>query len=96
MSFKNLPFLFPFGMLQWNKGGIMMANYGKHDIAVRLLLLKQFLEANAGQHRYGKRSELEAFTICLWRKKPSMRICLLWKAFSAMPTRRATASFAAK
>lgn len=38
-----------------------MANYGKYYIAVRLLLLKQFLEANAGQHRYVKRSELEAF-----------------------------------
>ena len=28
-----------------------MANYGKYYIAVRLLLLKQYLEANAGGHR---------------------------------------------
>ncbi len=36
-----------------------MANYGKHYIAVRLLLLKQYLEANAGQTRIVKRRELE-------------------------------------
>ena len=28
-----------------------MANYGKYYIAVRLLLLKQYLEANAGLSR---------------------------------------------
>jgi len=28
-----------------------MANYGKYYIAVRLLLLKQYLEANAGRTR---------------------------------------------
>ena len=36
-----------------------MANYGKYYIAVRLLLLKQYLEANAGRNRIVKRSELE-------------------------------------
>ena len=28
-----------------------MANYGKYYIAVRLLLLKQYLEANAGREK---------------------------------------------
>ncbi|MGM9668163.1 MAG: hypothetical protein ACI3VZ_00195 [Faecousia sp.] len=36
-----------------------MANYGKYYIAVRLLLLKQSLEANAGRNRIVKRSERE-------------------------------------
>ena len=36
-----------------------MANYGKYYIAVRLLLLKQYLEANAGRSRIVKRRELE-------------------------------------
>ena len=36
-----------------------MANYGKYYIAVRLLLLKQYLEANAGRTRIVKRRELE-------------------------------------
>lgn len=36
-----------------------MANYGKYYIAVRLLLLKQYLEANAGRNRIVKRRELE-------------------------------------
>ena len=36
-----------------------MANYGKYYIAVRLLLLKQYLEANAGRNRRRKRRELE-------------------------------------
>ena len=36
-----------------------MANYGKYYIAVRLLLLKQYLEANAGRKRIVKRWELE-------------------------------------
>ena len=31
-----------------------MANYGKYYIAVRLLLLKQYLEANAGRARIAK------------------------------------------
>ena len=35
-----------------------MANYGKYYIAVRLLLLKQYLEANAGRTRIVKRMEL--------------------------------------
>ena len=36
-----------------------MANYGKYYIAVRLLLLKQYLEVNAGRTRIVKRRELE-------------------------------------
>ena len=36
-----------------------MANHGKYYIAVRLLLLKQYLEANAGRTRIVKRRELE-------------------------------------
>lgn len=36
-----------------------MANYGKYYIAVRVLLLKKYLEANAGRNRVVKRSELE-------------------------------------
>ena len=36
-----------------------MENYGKYYIAVRLLLLKQYLEANAGRTRIVKRRELE-------------------------------------
>ena len=36
-----------------------MANYGKYYIAVRLLLLKQYLEANTGRTRIVKRRELE-------------------------------------
>ena len=36
-----------------------MANYGKYYIAVRLLLIKQYLEANAGRNRIVKRRELE-------------------------------------
>ena len=36
-----------------------MANYGKYYIAVRLLLLKQYLEAKAGHSRIVKRWELE-------------------------------------
>ena len=35
----------------------VMANYGKYYIAVRLLLLKQYLEANAGRTRIVKRQE---------------------------------------
>ncbi len=38
-----------------------MANYGKYYIAERLLLLKQYLEANAGRNRYVERKELEEF-----------------------------------
>lgn len=38
-----------------------MANHGKYNIAIRLLLLKQYLEANAGESRVVKRSELEEF-----------------------------------
>lgn len=38
-----------------------MANFGKYYIAIRLLLLKQYLEANAGGNRVVKRSELEEY-----------------------------------
>ena len=38
-----------------------MANHGKYNIAIRLLLLKQYLEANAGENRVVKRRELEEF-----------------------------------
>ena len=37
-----------------------MPNYGKYYIAVRLLLEKQYLEANAGKNRIVSRRELEA------------------------------------
>ena len=36
-----------------------MANYGKYYIAERLLILKQYLEANAGKNRNVTRGELE-------------------------------------
>ena len=36
-----------------------MVNYGNYYITVRLLLLKQYLEANAGRNRIVKRRELE-------------------------------------
>lgn len=36
-----------------------MENYGKYYTAVRLLLLKQYLEANTGRNCIVKRSELE-------------------------------------
>ena len=36
-----------------------MANYGKYYIAERLLILKQYLEANAGKNRIVTRGELE-------------------------------------
>lgn len=38
-----------------------MPNCGKYYIAVRLLLLKQYLEANAGKNRIVSRRDLEAF-----------------------------------
>ena len=38
-----------------------MANYGKYYIAVRLLLLKQYLEANAGRNRYVSRQDLHDY-----------------------------------
>ncbi len=38
-----------------------MANYGKYMVGMRLLLLKQYLEANAGKDRYVKRGELEEY-----------------------------------
>ena len=48
------PFLLPLGMLYYEKtekDGFLMANCGKYYIAVRLLLLKQYLEAYAGRKR---------------------------------------------
>ena len=73
-----------------------MANYGKYYIAVRLLLLKQYLEANAGRDRIVKRGELEALLrdmICPWRKRRSTPILRPWEIFAAYswtmpPTRR--------
>ena len=38
-----------------------MPNYGKYYIAVRLLLLKQYLEANAGRNHVVSRQELEDY-----------------------------------
>lgn len=74
-----------------------MANYGKYYIAVRLLLLKQYLEANADRDRIVKRGELEALlrehTICPWRKRRSTPTLRPWGIFAAYswtmtPTRR--------
>jgi len=42
-----------------------MANYGKCYIPVRLLLLKQYLEANAGRTRIVKWRELEEWDTVL-------------------------------
>ena len=38
-----------------------MANKGKYIIGIRLLLLKQYLEANAGKDRIVSRREIEKF-----------------------------------
>ena len=38
-----------------------MPNYGKYYIGIRLLLLKEYLQANAGKDRIVKRSELEEY-----------------------------------
>lgn len=38
-----------------------MANYGKYYIGIRLLLLKEYLQANAGKDRIVKRRELEEY-----------------------------------
>lgn len=38
-----------------------MANYGKYSVANRLLLLKQYLEANAGRNHVVSRQELEDY-----------------------------------
>ena len=38
-----------------------MPNYGKYHIGIRLLLLKEYLQANAGKDRPIKRRELEAY-----------------------------------
>lgn len=38
-----------------------MPNYGKYYIGIRLLLLKEYLQANAGKDRIVKRSEIEEF-----------------------------------
>ena len=42
-------------------GGTAMANRGKYIIGIRLLLLKQYLEANAGKDRIVSRREIEKF-----------------------------------
>ncbi len=38
-----------------------MANYGKYTIGIRLLLLKEYLQANAGKDRVVRRKELEEY-----------------------------------
>jgi len=38
-----------------------MPNYGKYYIGIRLLLLKEYLQANAGKDRIVKRRELEEY-----------------------------------
>ena len=38
-----------------------MAYNGRYSIAIRILLLKKYFEANAGRNRYVSRGELEAF-----------------------------------
>ena len=38
-----------------------MANIGKYAIGIRLLLLKQFIEAHAGVNRYVTRGEMEQY-----------------------------------
>lgn len=51
-----------------------MANYGKYYIAVRLLLLKQYLEANAGRTRIVKRREPEEHVsgLCWYEECPGL------------------------
>lgn len=53
-----------------------MANYGKYYIAVRLLLLKQYLEANAGRTRIVKRRELDfkKWNVLAFHKEPNQGI----------------------
>ena len=73
-----------------------MANYGKYYIAVRLLLLKQYLEANAGRSRIVKRRELEELLAehdMPVEKKPCMRTSPLLGtsadySWTTIPTRR--------
>ena len=55
-----------------------MANYGKYYIAVRLLLLKQYLEANAGRSRIVKRRELEDLLEEHDIRRPCIRTSPLW------------------
>ena len=38
-----------------------MPNYGKYYIGIRLLLLKEYLQANAGKDRPIKRKDIEAY-----------------------------------
>ena len=38
-----------------------MPNYGKYYIGIRLLLLKEYLQANAGKDRIVKRKDLEKY-----------------------------------
>lgn len=38
-----------------------MPNYGKYYIGIRLLLLKEYLQANAGKDRIVKRREIEEY-----------------------------------
>lgn len=77
-----------------------MANYGKYYIAIRLLLLKQYLEANAGRDRIVKRGELEVLLRehdMPVEKRRSTPILRPWGIFAAYswtmtPTRRVIVS----
>lgn len=64
-----------------------MANHGKYYIAIRLLLLKQYLEANAGRDRIVKRGELEALLrehdMPVEKKRRSTPILRPWGTFAA-------------
>ena len=42
-------------------GGAQMANNGKYNIGIRLMLLKEYLQANAGKDRIVTRKELEEY-----------------------------------
>ena len=48
-------------MMKKTQGGGEMPNYGKYYIGIRLLLLKEYLEANAGKKRLVSRRQLEAY-----------------------------------
>ena len=61
---KTLLFLLPlvcYNCQNGTQGGWTMPNYGKYYIGIRLLLLKEYLQANAGKDRIVKRKELEEY-----------------------------------
>ena len=77
-----------------------MAYNGRYSIAIRILLLKKYLEANAGRNRYVKPQEIHDFLKEYEldvEKKACMRILRYWGTSSAYSwsmtnTRKATAS----